>query len=82
MNYEGMSQLAVMYAGKPFVVLAFPCNQFDKQEPKSNADIEAFVRCVVFLWWCGLDKHKHHKTPQARILQPTAVCWLTPPLCS
>jgi len=26
-----------------FEVLAFPCNQFGKQEPKSNAEIKQFV---------------------------------------
>ena len=28
---------------QPFVVLAFPCNQFGNQEPHGNTDIEAWA---------------------------------------
>eukprot|EP00043_Microstomoeca_roanoka_P029925 m.23834 g.23834 ORF g.23834 m.23834 type:complete len:154 (-) comp9571_c1_seq1:104-565(-) len=44
MSYEGMSQLYEEFSGEPFTILAFPCNQFGGQEPKSNAWIESFVR--------------------------------------
>ncbi|EDQ92418.1 uncharacterized protein MONBRDRAFT_13995, partial [Monosiga brevicollis MX1] len=60
MSYEGMSKLYTRYAHQPFTILAFPCNQYDKQEPKSNANIEKFVRgngthhCgLVYCDWTG-----------------------------
>lgn len=31
------------YASQGFVILAFPCNQFGKQEPKPNDEIKAFA---------------------------------------
>eukprot|EP00049_Salpingoeca_infusionum_P017295 m.352451 g.352451 ORF g.352451 m.352451 type:complete len:157 (-) comp16524_c0_seq1:415-885(-) len=44
MSYEGMSKLYTKYAGKPFTIFAFPCNQFGSQEPNANSWIENFVR--------------------------------------
>lgn len=60
MSYTGMSKLYTRYANKPFTILAFPCNQFGKQEPKTNQDIEHFVRgngthhCgMIYCDWTG-----------------------------
>lgn len=39
-----MVELEKEFAGQKFVILAFPCNQFDKQEPKSNADIATYAQ--------------------------------------
>lgn len=44
MSYTGLSKLTQQYAGKPFVVLMFPCNQYMNQEPHANNVIEKFVR--------------------------------------
>uniref|UniRef100_A0A6V3Q5A6 Glutathione peroxidase n=1 Tax=Lotharella globosa TaxID=91324 RepID=A0A6V3Q5A6_9EUKA len=38
-----MTGFAQKYHGEGFWVLAFPCNQFGKQEPGSEADIKKFV---------------------------------------
>ena len=38
-QYEGLEALHRDYAGKPFEVLGFPCNQFGKQEPGDAAEI-------------------------------------------
>ncbi|GJP49868.1 hypothetical protein CLOM_g9027 [Closterium sp. NIES-68] len=43
-NYEELSLLHNRFAPRGFQVLAFPCNQFSNQEPKSNADILSFAR--------------------------------------
>ena len=32
------------YNDKGFEVIGFPCNQFGRQEPKSNPEIKAFTR--------------------------------------
>ena len=41
-QYEGLNDLHLKFKDKDFSVLGFPCNQFGKQEPGSNADIQEF----------------------------------------
>lgn len=41
-QYAGLEKLYEDYAKKGFVVLAFPCNQFRKQEPGTNEEIKEF----------------------------------------
>ena len=41
-QYDGLNELQKKYADRGFSVLAFPCNQFGKQEPGSNEDIQEF----------------------------------------
>jgi len=41
--YEQLQQLYEKHKDEGFEVLAFPCNQFGKQEPGSNKDIKEFV---------------------------------------
>jgi len=43
LNYKGLVALENKFAGQGFKILAFPCNEFDKQEPKSNADIQKYA---------------------------------------
>jgi glutathione peroxidase-family protein len=38
-----MATLKQSFAGQPFKILAFPCNEFLHQEPGSNAVIEKFA---------------------------------------
>jgi glutathione peroxidase len=41
-QYEGMEAIYKKYKGKGFKVLAFPANEFGRQEPGSNAEIKTF----------------------------------------
>jgi glutathione peroxidase len=41
-QYEGLNELHQKYHDRGFSILAFPCNQFGKQEPGSNAEIQEF----------------------------------------
>ena len=41
-QYNGLNELQKKYADQGFSVLAFPCNQFGKQEPGSNSEIQDF----------------------------------------
>lgn len=41
-QYGALEKLYQDYKEKGLVVLGFPCNQFGKQEPGSNEDIQAF----------------------------------------
>jgi len=42
--YPQLQELYSKYQDKGFVVLAFPCNQFGKQEPGTNEEIKSFVK--------------------------------------
>lgn len=42
-NYSQLTELRNKYKDKDFEVLAFPCNQFLKQEPGTSEDIKEFV---------------------------------------
>ena len=41
-QYKGLEELHQEFAGQPFEVLGFPCNQFGQQEPGSAQEIGAF----------------------------------------
>ena len=41
-QYDGLQKLQDQYADKGFSVLAFPCDQFGKQEPGSDEEIMSF----------------------------------------
>lgn len=41
-QYAGLQSLYEQYRGRGFEILAFPCNQFARQEPGSAGEIEAF----------------------------------------
>lgn len=41
-QYEGLNELHQKYHDRGFSILAFPCNQFGKQEPGSNTEIQEF----------------------------------------
>lgn len=41
-QYEGLEALYQKYSNKGLTVLGFPCNQFGKQEPGSDAEIAQF----------------------------------------
>lgn len=43
-QYAGLEALYKKYQDRGFAVLGFPCNQFGKQEPGSEAEIAAFCK--------------------------------------
>lgn len=48
-QYEGLEALYKKFKEKDFVVLAFPCNQFGKQEPDNEAKIKNFCELTYHL---------------------------------
>ena len=44
-QYKGLNNLHLKYSDKDFSVLGFPCNQFGKQEPGTNQEIQEF--CTI-----------------------------------
>lgn len=43
-QYKGLEALYQKYKDQGFVVLGFPCNQFGKQEPGSESEIQEFCQ--------------------------------------
>ena len=43
-QYRELEELYQLYKQEDFIVLGFPCNQFLKQEPGSNAEIQTFCQ--------------------------------------
>ncbi len=41
-QYKGLQELYERFCERQFTVLGFPCNQFAKQEPGTNEEIQAF----------------------------------------
>ncbi len=43
-QYEGLEELYSQYKDKGLVILGFPCNQFGRQEPGSESEIQEFCQ--------------------------------------
>jgi glutathione peroxidase len=43
-QYEKLQELYEEYGGEDFEIVAFPCNDFGKQEPGTNTDIKEFCK--------------------------------------
>lgn len=43
-NYAQLAELQSKFAEKGLRILAFPCNQFGKQEPGTNEEVKAFAK--------------------------------------
>jgi glutathione peroxidase len=43
-QYEGLQKLYEQHGGKDFTIIGFPSNDFGRQEPGSNEEIEAFCK--------------------------------------
>src|SRR5262245_65004969 len=59
-QYQGLEVLWRKYRARGFAVLAFPCNQFGRQEPGSESDILCFTKerfSVSFPLFAKLEVH-------------------------
>jgi glutathione peroxidase len=83
-QYEGLEKLYATYRDKGLVVLGFPANNFDGQEPGTNDDIQSFCRSVYgvdFPMFAKLSVRGDDKAPLYDILtnaQPKRTLNLTP----
>ncbi|KAF9115874.1 peroxiredoxin hyr1 [Mortierella sp. AM989] len=55
-QYTELEQLYKDYKDKGFVVIGFPCNQFGKQEPGTNEEIESFCKVNYGVTFPIMDK--------------------------
>nr|WP_244309167.1 glutathione peroxidase [Pseudomonas duriflava] len=74
-QYEGLEELWQFYQEKGLVVVGFPCNQFNHQEPGSNHDIERFCQVrfgVSFPLSCKVDVNGKEAHPLFSLLKELA----------
>jgi glutathione peroxidase len=45
-QYKGLEELQTKFHGQGFEVLGFPCNQFGKQEPGTDAEVKSFCETI------------------------------------
>ena len=55
-QYKGLQADYEKYKDKGFVVLGFPCNQFNNQEPGTDAEIKQFCASKYFVTFPMFDK--------------------------
>ncbi len=71
-QYAGLEQLYLTYKDRGFAVLAFPCNQFGRQEPGSAEEIGAFCQknyAVSFPVFAKIDVNGPGAHPLYRFLK-------------
>lgn len=74
-QYQGLEELQRRYADQGLVVLGFPCNQFGRQEPGSEAEIGAFCEKnygVTFPLFAKIDVNGDDAHPLFRFLKGEA----------
>ncbi len=70
-QYGALQSIYEQYAGRGFVILGFPCNQFGSQEPGTDAEIQAFCEkqfAVSFPMFSKIDVNGEHAHPLYRSL--------------
>ncbi|MCB1327666.1 MAG: glutathione peroxidase [Spirochaetales bacterium] len=85
-QYDGLEKLYEKHSGKGLVVLGFPCNQFGKQEPGDESEIQEFCKVnygVTFPIFKKVDVNgneahplfRHLKKEQPGALGTEAIKW-------
>jgi glutathione peroxidase len=71
-QYKGLEALYRTYKDRGFVVLGFPCNQFGRQEPATDAEIRGFCNqyySVTFPLFRKIDVNGPNAHPLYRYLK-------------
>jgi glutathione peroxidase len=74
-QYRGLEEVYQQFRERGFEVLGFPCNQFGKQEPGTEAEIGAFCEKnygVTFPLFSKVDVNGEHAHPLFRHLKESA----------
>ena len=74
-QYEGLEKIYKKYNAKGFEILAFPCNQFGRQEPGTNEEIKNFCSSkfgVTFKLFDKIEVNGKNRSPlYARLTENT-----------
>lgn len=65
-QFEGLERLYQTYKERGLVILGFPCNQFAKQEPGTDAEVAQFCQVnygVTFLMFSKIEVNGPHADP-------------------
>ncbi|MGM8366192.1 glutathione peroxidase [Virgibacillus sp. W0181] len=65
-QFDGLQQLYEEYKDQGFVILGFPCNQFNNQDPGTDEEIESFCKLnygVTFPMFQKVDVKGDHAHP-------------------
>ena len=71
-QFDGLEKLNQKYKDKGFVILGFPCNQFNSQEPETNDTMEEACRInhgVTFQLTKKIDVNGTHTDPVFKYLK-------------
>ena len=74
-QYKGLEALYEEYKDQGLVVLGFPCNQFGRQEPGSESDIEEFCQLnygVSFPMFAKIDVNGRNADPLFKYLKKSS----------
>ncbi len=74
-QFKGLEALYEQYKGKGLEILGFPCNQFGKQDPGSNDQINEFCELnygVKFTMFQKVDVNGDHAHPLFKYLKKQA----------
>lgn len=74
-QYEGLEALYEEYQDQGLVILGFPCNQFGRQEPGSESDIEEFCQLnygVSFPMFAKIDVNGSNTAPIYKYLKKSS----------
>jgi glutathione peroxidase len=85
-QYQGLESLYLKYKERGFEILAFPCNQFGKQEPGTESEIKSFCETnyqITFPIFSKIDVngseahplYEHLKKEATGILGSEAIKW-------
>ncbi len=74
-QYTGLEALYQKYKEQGFIILAFPCNQFGKQEPGSDEEIQNFCSSnyhITFPVFAKIDVNGKNTAPVYEFLKKNA----------
>lgn len=74
-QYQGLEKIYEQYKDQGFVILGFPCNQFNKQEPGNEAQIKEFCSSkynVTFPMFSKIDVNGAGTCPLYKTLKANA----------
>lgn len=74
-QFKGLEELHAKYKGKGLEILGFPCNQFGKQDPGSNDEINQFCELnygVTFTMFQKVDVNGDNAHPLFKYLKKQA----------
>ena len=71
-QFEGLEKLYIKYSDKDFLILGFPCNQFNSQDPDTDENIMSFCSInygVTFPMFSKIEVNGKNQLPLYKFLK-------------